>query len=63
MGVDDHAVRAAQPPVVDRRRRQISAGSRTPELGGVETAAEQLGLPGLARQHVDQLRAGPGSDP
>ena len=38
-----------------RRRRSTSAGRSTAELGGVETAAEQLRLARLARQHVDQL--------
>ena len=54
LGIDDHPVRSAQPPVVDVGDRH-SAGSSTAQLGRVETTAEQLRLPRLARQHVDQL--------
>ena len=54
LGVDDHSVRTAHPPVVDVGDRD-QPGQEQPELRGVEATAEQLRLAWLARQHVNEL--------
>ena len=54
LGVDDHPVGPAQPPVIDVADRDVRRQQRA-QLGGVEAAAQQLGFTRLAREHVDDL--------